>query len=53
MTVIIEAITESVVPLMSNVFTTMTNNTLLTFFLAVSVLLAGVRVFRRMRRAAG
>jgi hypothetical protein len=53
MEIITIAITETLIPLITNVFVIMTRNALLTFFIAVSVLLTGVRVFRRMRRAAG
>ena len=52
MTTILESITEVVIPLMGTVFSVMTENPLLTAFIAISLVSAGVGLFSRVRRAA-
>ena len=53
MTTILEAVTETVVPLIGTVFQVMTGNALLVTFVGISVVTAGFRVFRSARRTAG
>jgi hypothetical protein len=51
MTAVVSAISD-VVSVVGEVFTVMTSNALLTFFLAGSVLGVGVAIFRKIRGAA-
>ncbi len=53
MTAIVTAITETVVPLVSSVFDLIVGNPLLTTFVGIGLLGAGIRVFTNLRGAAG
>ncbi len=52
MTAIVTAITETVVPLVGSVFELITSNPLLTTFVGIGLLGAGIKVFQSLRGAA-